>query len=142
MRPPPAVIDTNVVVSGVLTELSVSPTARILDGMLAGRFQFLLSVDLLSEYRAVLLRSQIRSRHGLSEAQVDALLTELAANGIALEVESPARASDIRGDEHLWRLLAHEPSAILVTGDKRLFGQRAGKSLVQTPRDFVGRLER
>jgi hypothetical protein len=48
MKSAPAVIDTNVVVSGVLTENPASPTVRILDGMLAGRFRFLLSVDLVA----------------------------------------------------------------------------------------------
>jgi uncharacterized protein len=142
MRPPSAVIDTNVVVSGLLTALSASPTARILDGMLAGQFRFLLSVELLAEYRAVLLRSKIRSRHGLSEAQVDTLLTELAANGVALEVESPTRERNSGGDEHLWQLLAQELSAVLVTGDKRLFGKATKKSRVLTPRDFADRLEK
>jgi len=60
MRAEPAVIDTNVVVSGLLTSLAASPTVRILDGMLVGAFRFLLSVELLAEYRAVLLRQKIR----------------------------------------------------------------------------------
>jgi putative PIN family toxin of toxin-antitoxin system len=142
MRPPSAVIDTNVVVSGLLTALSESPTARILDGMLAGQFRFLLSVDLLAEYRAVLLRSRIRSRHGLSGLQVDTLLTEIAASGVVLEVGSPATERERRGDRHLWRLLAQEPSAVLVTGDKRLFSKATKKSRVLTPRDFADRLEK
>ena len=58
MKSAPAVIDTNVVVSGVLTKDSPSPTVRILDGMLAGRFRFLLSVDLLAEYRDVPLAAE------------------------------------------------------------------------------------
>lgn len=48
MSPPPAAIDTNVVVSGLLTADPASPTARILDGMLDGRFPYLLSIVLVS----------------------------------------------------------------------------------------------
>jgi predicted nucleic acid-binding protein len=81
MTAAPAVIDTSVVVAGLLTEVSSSPTARILDGMLAGRFRFLLSVELLAEYRDVLLRPKIQRRHQLAQAEVDVLLTEIAANG-------------------------------------------------------------
>jgi len=61
----PAVIDTNVVVSGLITKDARAPTARIVDGMLRGRFPFLLSNLTLREYREVLLRPAIRRKHGL-----------------------------------------------------------------------------
>ena len=132
----PAVIDTNVVVSGLLTSLAASPTVRILDGMLAGRFRFLLSVELLAEYRAVLLRPKIRQRHGLSVAEVDVLLTEIAANGAVLEVE-PAAGGARRGDDHLWRILEAAPSAVLVTGDRRLVETPRAGTRALSPRAFV-----
>jgi len=141
MKPPAAVIDTNVVVSGLLTALSASPTVRILDAMLRGGFRFLLSIELLAEYRAVLLRPRIRLRHRLSEAEVDVLLADIATNGVVLEVESPVAGEDLRGEAHLWRLLARDPSAVLVTGDKRLFNQPARKSRALTPRIFADLLE-
>ena len=43
------VVDTNVVVAGLITGASDSPVRRVLDGMLAGAFRFLLSPDLLAE---------------------------------------------------------------------------------------------
>ncbi len=60
MTLPVAVIDTNVVVSDLLTGEPVPPTAVLLDGMLRGRFTYLLSLELLAEYREVLLRPRIR----------------------------------------------------------------------------------
>ncbi len=141
MKPPLAIIDTNVVVSGVLTALSASPTVRILDAMLRGGFRFLLSIELLAEYRAVLLRTKIRSRHRLSEREIDVLLAEIATNGVVVESESPMTGEDVRQDVHLWRLLAREPSAVLVTGDKRLFSHPAGKARVLMPREFADLLE-
>jgi len=141
MRPPAAVIDTNVVVSGVLTALSASPTARILDAMIRGGFRYLFSIELLAEYRAVLLRTRIRSRHRLSEAEVDILLGDIATNGVVLEADPPITRKDVRQDMHLWRLLAREPSAVLVTGDKRLFSHPAGKGRVLMPREFADLLE-
>ena|ERR1700730_1648111 len=137
----PAVIDTNVVVSGVLTRLPVSPTARIVDGMLAGRFRLLLSIELLAEYREVLLRPKIRRRHRLSEADVDAVLIEIAANGIALELKPSAKKRRERGDEHLWELLATSPSAFLVTGDQRLIEDPVGGIRVMTARAFAETLD-
>jgi predicted nucleic acid-binding protein len=134
MRAEPAVIETNVVVSGLLTSLGASPTARILDGMLVGAFRFLLSVELLAEYRAVLLRQKIRRRHGLSPKEVDVLLTEIAANGTFIDVEAPAGA--IRGDDHIWRILAAMP-CVLVTGDKRLARHAVGRARVMGPREYA-----
>ena len=66
MRYSAAIIDTNVVVAGLLTGNADSPTARILDGMRKGAFPFLLSTALLAGYREVLLRRKIRALHGLS----------------------------------------------------------------------------
>jgi putative PIN family toxin of toxin-antitoxin system len=139
----PAVIDTNVVVSGVLTRLAISPTARILDGMLSGRFRYLLSIELLAEYRDVLLRPKIRRRHGLSEADVDVLLTEIAANGLVLELEQSGRNRRRGGDEHLWELVAAAAgdSAVLVTGDQKLIDEPVGGTRVMTARAFADSLQ-
>jgi predicted nucleic acid-binding protein len=137
MTAAPAVIDTNVVVAGFLTEVSSSPTARILDGMLAGRFRFLLSVELLAEHRDVLLRPKIRRRHRLAQGEVDVLLTEIAANGVALDVESPAGGIGGKGDDYLRRILSVESSALLVTSDLRLMNELRKSVKALTPREFA-----
>jgi putative PIN family toxin of toxin-antitoxin system len=137
----PAVIDTNVVVSGLLTSLAASPTARILDGMLAGRCRFLLSIELLAEYRAVLLRPKIRRRHGLRPAEIEVVLTEIAANGSVTAIVPPPEGRAGRGgDDHLWRILEAVSSAVLVTGDRRLIERPAEGACVVTPRAFAERL--
>jgi putative PIN family toxin of toxin-antitoxin system len=141
MRAAPVVIDTNVVVSGILTSLSASPTARILDGMIGGRFRFLLSIDLLAEYRDVLARPRIRARHGLPDASVDVILTEIAANGAMLDIEPVGGMRARRADAHLWKLLAAAPAASLVTGDLRLIERPVrGASVISAP-EFVDSLE-
>ena len=62
MSGPALVVDTNVVVSGLITSDATAPTARILDAMLRGELRFLLSEELLSEYRSVLLRPKIAAQ--------------------------------------------------------------------------------
>ena len=102
-----AIVDTNDVVAGVLTSDAVAPTARILDGMLAGRFGFALSEALLREYREILLRSRIRSRHGLDPDAVDEILTRIALEAIVIEPVQPAPATaPDPGDQFLWDLVA------------------------------------
>ena len=135
----PAVIDTNVVVSGILRQ-SDSPTARIVDAMLSGAFRYLISVELLAEYRAVLLRPKISRKHGLSPSEVDVILTELAAGGAVVEVDQPSTRSARKDDEHLWRILAGTGPAYLVTGDEKLF-ERTPERQVLSPREFLLRIE-
>lgn len=134
-----AVIDTNVVVAGLLTGSAESPTARILDGMRSGAFPFLLSTALLAEYREVLLRKKIRSVHGLGERDVDVLLTAIAAGAIVREPEARTGAPDAK-DDHLWSLLQSQANSVLVTGDHALAKSSPPKSSVLTPREFVDQL--
>jgi putative PIN family toxin of toxin-antitoxin system len=131
-----AVIDTNVVVAGLLTGSVESPTARILDGMCKSAFPFLLSTDLLAEYREVLLRKRIRTLHALSERDVDTLLTLIAANAIIREPEPRTRAPDTK-DDHLWSLVQSEANCVLVTGDHALVACPPPRSHVLQPRQFV-----
>ena len=141
MNPPAAVVDTNVVVSGVLTSRPESPTVQILDGMLKGQIPFLLSAELIAEYRAVLLRPKIRERHRLKERAIDEILVELITNGRLREVEQSGSTSLPAGDGHLWALLAREPSAVLVTGDLMLIDHPPAGRTVLSPRAFLDLLE-
>ncbi|MGH8719613.1 MAG: putative toxin-antitoxin system toxin component, PIN family [Burkholderiales bacterium] len=131
-----AVVDTNVVVAGLLTRIADSPTARILDAMRKGAFPFLLSTALLAEYREVLLREKIRALHGLSGRDVDIILTAIAANAIVREPETLRGAPDAK-DNHLWSLLQSDANSVLVTGDHALAESPPPKSAVLQPREFV-----
>lgn len=133
---PPTVIDTNIVVAGLLAAEAGSPTARILDGMRQGAFPFLLSMALLAEYREVLLREKIRKAHGLSTREIDLLLTEIATHAIVREPEAASGAPDPK-DNHLWPLTLSEPGSALVTGDLALARKPPPGSKVLSPRQFV-----
>lgn len=137
MTPTLLIIDTNVVVSGLITAGKGSPSARILDGMLAGRLRFVVSVALLAEYRTVLLRPRVRGFHGLSELEIDRILTRLVENGILREPAPVAEGAPDPGDDHLWALLAAVPGAVLVTGDQALLDEPPAGSSVVPPRALV-----
>ena len=132
------VVDTNVVVAALLTSDSEAPTAVLLDAMLGGGVHFLLSVELLAEYRAVLLRPQIVSRHGLTAAEIDEILLRLSEHAAVREPPLTTAQGVPRGDRHLADLLAQAPGAVLVTGDealRRRFGVRSA-----SPRQMVQRM--
>lgn len=136
MSPPVFVVDTNVVVAGLITAPGESPVTAVLDAMLSGRLIYLLSSALLQEYRTVLLRPRITNLHGLGETQIDEVLVELAANAIWHESDRPARAPD-RGDDHLWALLAAHDRSILITGDRLLQAKPPRGNAVISPASWV-----
>jgi putative PIN family toxin of toxin-antitoxin system len=137
---PVAVIDTNIVVSGLVGGARESPTSVILDAMLGGRFTYLLSLDLLAEYRAVLLRPAIRRRHGLTDAEVEVILTELALNGTIHDPRPSVAPLPDTGDRHVWALLEDAAAAVLVTGDDALRQRAPEPSRVLAPRQFLAHL--
>jgi putative PIN family toxin of toxin-antitoxin system len=93
------VVDTNVVVAGLLTSQQGAPTARILDAMISGKLRFALSIELLAEYRAALLRPQIRRRHGLDEGEIDVVLEALARNAVVVARKGRMREAPDPGDQ-------------------------------------------
>lgn len=130
------IVDTNVVVAGLLTADDTSPVARVLDGMLAAAFPFALSEALLAEYRAVLLRPRLKKLHGLPVADIESLLTDLAQHAIVLTPGAAPAAPD-PGDQVPQELVAAKEALVLVTGDKRQLREPAMRGRVVSPADFL-----
>ena len=144
-----AVIDTNVLVSGMVRGPETSPPRQIVEAMIGGHLRFLLSDALLREYRLVLLRPSIVQRHGLSEAEVDNVLVEIIVNATMREPKTldagagPAGADEhsvLVGDAHVAALLRSMPGCVLVTGDRRLADAVRPCCEVVTPAVFVATL--
>ena len=140
MSRPAVIVDTNVVMAGLLTGNDASPalakSARILDGMLMAAFPFVVSEALLAEYRTVLVRSGLRKLHGLTVAEVETLLTDIAQHAIVLAPVAAPPAPD-PGDQLLWELLAARADLLLVTGDKALQRDAGMQPRVVSPQSFV-----
>lgn len=137
----PAIIDTNIIVSGLITADADSPTARILNGMLKGEIPHLMSEELLIEYAKILRRPELAGLHRLTDGEIDTLLAEIVANAMWRE-PVPAEEAPDSDDTHLWRLLASEYGSILVTGDKLLLTNPPVGHSVITPRNYVETLIR
>lgn len=139
MSPPDFVVDTKVVVAGLITGSSTSPVASVPDAMLSGMLVFMLSPALLDEYRLVLLRPKLAKFHGLPEAKIDQLLVELTANAIWREPK-PGFPAPNRGDDHLWALLSAYPGTILITGDRLMLEKPPARSSVISPSTWLNDL--
>ena len=137
------IVDTNVLVAGLITAASDAPTARIVDAMLDGSLAYLLSGDLLREYRDVLLRPRLCRHHGLSESEIDQILAEIVANAVWFDpCPNMGSTSPDPRDAHLWALLAYEPTAVLITGDRLLLENPIpGRSIISPGAwmDYLGR---
>lgn len=136
MTPVVCVVDTNVIVSGLIGADPNSPPARILDAMLVGGFIYLLSDELLSEYSNVLRRPGLVRLHGLTDEELDLLLADLIANAMWRTPVATGDAPDT-GDQHLWTLLASHPQGLLVTGDRLFLANPPGSVSVLSPRSFA-----
>ncbi len=71
------VVDTSVIVSGLIGADPNSPPTRILDAMLDGDLLYLMSSALLAEDSTVLRRPRITRLHGRADDELDRFLTEL-----------------------------------------------------------------
>ena len=142
-RPETRFFHSNIIVAGLLTAHVDSPVARILNGMLRATFGFVVSEVLLAEYRAVLLRPRLCQRHGLSAAEVDTILTDIARHAIVI---TPVGGTAVpsapdSGDQLLWDLLASRADLVLVTGDKRLLEDEAMRQRVIPAHVFAAQLQ-
>ena len=81
MKPGLCIVDTNVVVSGLIGSTS-GPPARILRAMLGGDLSYLMSSDLLGEYSSALRRPNLVRSHGRTNEESDRLLADLVANAM------------------------------------------------------------
>ena len=133
---PVCVVDTNVVVSGLIGADANSPPARILDAMLDGRLIYLMSEPLLQEYSSVIRRQSLVRFHGLKSQEVDILLIELVANAM-WRAPVPADDAPDADDQHLWALLAAYPQSQLITGDRLLLRKPPAGISVISPRRLV-----
>lgn len=114
------VVDTNVVVAGLITRDPAAPTARILVAMLDGSLRFAVSLPLLAEYQRVLLRPAIAALHRLGPGEVEDLVAEIAASAVVVDpLVVGAVAPDPRA-QHLFDLLATRPELRLITSDQLL----------------------
>lgn len=134
MTLPIAIIDTNVIVSGLVTSNKDAATTRVIRAMRSSRFLFLLSEDLLSEYMVVLSLPEVVAKHGFEPDELTWFIGSLIVRCL-MRALPPA---DWSSDHHIESLVAAMPGAILVTSDKPL-AQRMKKDghAVMTPAGFV-----
>ena len=134
------IVDTNVLVAGLISSKKDSPVVYIVDAMLNGKIIYLLSPALLHEYRSVLLRPKLCKLHKLSEKEIDQLLTEIIANAIFCEPPAGAEQAPDRGDDHLWDIMQYNRETLLITGDQLLLDKPLKGTSIILPATYLDML--
>jgi len=122
-----AVIDTNVLVSGLICEFGYS--AKIVNAFKDKRYIMFFCNDMIAEYRDVLSRERL----GLKTKDVDDLLDSILLCGLSVIPD----VSDITlpdEDDRCFYDTAKTAGAYLVTGNKKHY---PNESFIVTPADFV-----
>ncbi len=127
------VVDTSVVVAGIAAfkeRPPVSPSAKFLREWLdhAG-FIWLVTEEILSEYKAVLSRLRVR------RSVVGALINLLREEAELVEVRSTAELSPDPGDDPFCACAEAGGAAFIVTLNPRDFPQRKLRAKVISPED-------
>ncbi len=129
------VLDTNVVVSGLMNETSVP--AQVVDLCLTGDIELAVDARIVAEYRDVLSRSEL----GLDRGDIDRFL---AVTGYAARVVGAPLPVTLPDPDDLPFLEVAVAAAVdaLVTGNVRHFRPREGKLDIPilTPRQLLDRL--
>jgi putative PIN family toxin of toxin-antitoxin system len=126
------VLDTNVIVSGILRPFSKA--ASILRLIADGTVQLAYDLRLLSEYRDVLSRPKFN----VAKENVEALLTQIEQEGFLVSVKPlEIHLPDPDDEPFLEVALAGKVEAI-VTGNKRHFPRREYKGVkILSPAEFL-----
>lgn len=129
------VIDTNVIVSGILNPHG-SP-GRIINALLSEAITVLHDDRMLVEYREVLLRPAFR----FSRSDVDVLLDFVESSGEHVSAEPLALILPGPNDLPFLEVAASGSADALITGNMKHFKPRRGRHsvLVITPADFLRR---
>ncbi len=127
-----AVVDTNVLVSALLSKREDSATVRVLKEILGGRITPLYHADILAEYREVLLRPKFHLR----QETVQLILTAIRQFGIEV---FPQPTGEVLADmdDLIFYEVAMEKrgqDAFLITGNQKHYPVR---SFIVTPSEMM-----
>jgi putative PIN family toxin of toxin-antitoxin system len=125
-----AVVDTNVLVSALLSRHADASTVKVVEAFQERKFKLLFNREIFNEYYDVLLRPRLK----LPEEKVRKLISQIGSDGIA--------SNRLHSDEHFpdpkdvvfYEVAMSKEDAYLVTGNKKHF---PNKPIVVTPAEMV-----
>lgn len=132
------VIDTNVLVSALITRNENSPTVKILKMLSLNKIVPVFNAEILEEYKEVLLRPKFK----LPKQIVEDLICDIKENGLFVKtlVKITEKLPDPKDVVfYAVTLSAKENNTILVTGNIKHFPI---KPFILTPAEFIQKIEK
>lgn len=131
-----AVIDTNVIISAVLSKKSDTATVKIIEAVMDGKIVPLLHKDILAEYENVLHRDKFR----LQPATIQKILRVFKIYGVEITPQETDELFTDSDDKIFYEvaLAKQADGAYLVTGNQRHYPVR---DFVVTPAQMVAIME-
>ena len=125
-----AVIDTNVLVSALLSRHPDSGTVVVLDFILAGKITPLYNDVIIQEYADVLHREKF----GLPGNLVEAIVDTIKATGISMDRTATTEILPDPKDLVFYEVALSKEDGWLITGNKKHFPK---SRIVVTPSEFL-----
>ncbi len=125
-----AVIDTNVIVSALLSRNGETPVVKVFQALMDKKITLLVNDEIISEYKNVLNRPKFRFPTKL----ISSILDEIIKNGInSQRIHSDEVFSDVK-DIVFYEVALSRPGTFLVTGNLKHFPQTP---IVVSPREML-----
>lgn len=128
------VIDTNVIVSALITKNPNAATTRVLELALMGEIVPLYDQDVLDEYLEVLTRKKFK----LKENSIQYIIKTITINGIDTLRTSFLEDMPDEDDRVFYELSLSEPDSLLITGNSKHFPRTPR---VVSPSEFLRIIE-
>lgn len=125
-----AVIDTNVLVSALLTHNNRSATIQVMDAMFANKIVPLYNEEIINEYEDVLHRAKF----SFSESDINHYLETMKQAGIHSQRIASSEYFPDPKDVVFYEVALSKDDAYLVTGNKKHFPQTP---IVVTPAEMI-----
>lgn len=128
------VIDTNVIVSALITKNPNAATTRVLELALMGEIVPLYNQNVLDEYLEVLTRKKFK----LKEDSIQYIIKTITINGIDTLRTSFLEDIPDEDDRVFYELSLSEPNSLLITGNSKHFPRTPR---VVSPSEFLRIIE-
>ena len=125
-----AVIDTNVIVSAMLTRHSDAATAKILNAIIENEITALYNDEIIQEYKEVLHRKKF----GFPKQIIDKIIERIHKQGISTQRTHSDEVFPDPKDIVFYEVAMSKEDAYLVTGNIKHFPQ---KPIVVTPAEML-----
>lgn len=125
-----AVIDTNVIVSAMLTRHSDAATAKILNAIIENEITTLYNDEIIQEYKEVLHRKKF----GFPKQIIDKIIERIHKQGISTPRTQSDEVFPDPKDVVFYEVAMSKEDAYLVTGNIKHFPQ---KPIVVTPAEML-----